>query len=131
MEKFSLEANGYSRTEVNAFVSEVLKQTEKMLAKVNSQEQQIKDLKEVVAHYKSFEETLKKTIADEERDKVIAKAKNDASRIINDALKQAEKIARDKALLERNIKLYKKKLDLILEQQKIIVDKIDEIRIEE
>ena len=131
MEKFSLEANGYSRTEVNAFVSEVLKQTEKMLAKVNSQEQQIKDLKEVVAHYKSFEETLKKTIADEERDKVIAEAKNDASRIINDALKQAETIARDKALLERNIKLYKKKLDLILEQQKIIVDKIDEIRIEE
>lgn len=131
MKKFSLESNGYNRTEVNEFVKEVVKQTEKMMDKVNKQEKQIKSLEEEIDYYKKFEETLKKTIIEETNERIITEAKNDASRIINDALKRAESIESEKELLEKNMRLYKKKLKLILEQQKIIVDKIDELEIEE
>lgn len=131
MKKFSLEANGYNRTEVNEFIKEVAYQSEKMLEKVSKQEKQIQRLEKEIDHYKEFEENLKKTIIEETNEKIITEAKADASRIVNDALKRAEQIDSEKKLLERNIKLFKKKLNLLLEQQKIIVDKIDELEIEE
>lgn len=131
MKKFSFETNGYNRLEVNKFVQEVLEQSEKMVAKVNKQDEQIKELEKEIEHYKKFEESLRKTIIEETNERIITEAKNDASRIINDALKKAEVIDSERKMLEKNIRLYKKKLKLILEQQKIIVDKIDELEIEE
>ena len=40
MEKFSLEQNGYNREEVNQFVGDVIKQTENIVKKCKSQQEE-------------------------------------------------------------------------------------------
>ena len=41
MEKFSYEANGYNRNEVNQFIIDVIKETEGIMTKVKSQNNEI------------------------------------------------------------------------------------------
>ena len=131
MEKFSYEANGYNREEVNQFVNDVIKETEDMVAKYEQQESELKDLQEEMKHYKQLEASLKEAFTKEKSNQIITEAKKDASEIINDALVQAEKIEAQRKLLERNIEIFKKKLRLIIEQQQVIADKIDELEIED
>lgn len=131
MEKFSHETNGYNREEVNQFISDVIKETEGMVDKYKQQEEQINTLQEEMTYYKKLEASLRETMTKEESEKIIMDAKKDASEIINDALNRAEEIETQRKRLERNMELFKKKLKLILEQQKVVVDKIDELEIED
>ena len=59
MDKFSYEANGYNRDEVNQFVNDVIKETEDIVKRVESQRDEIIYLKKELAHYKELEDTLK------------------------------------------------------------------------
>ena len=52
MEKFSYEANGYNRNEVNQFIIDVIKETEGIMTKVKSQNNEISSLKRELEHYK-------------------------------------------------------------------------------
>ena len=131
MEKFSHETNGYNREEVNQFIGEVINESDDMLKKFKQQQEQINLLQEELTHYKKLETSLKDVMAKEESEKIILDAKKDASEIIKDALDRAEKVETQRQLLERNMRIFKKKLKLILEQQKVIVDKIDELEIED
>ena len=105
MEKFSYEANGYNRREVNDFVNDVITQTEGIITKCKEQREEIKKLKEELNHYRAIENTLKdavmkaemagdniKKMAREESNMLITDAKHNASRIVNEALLKAEKI---------------------------------------
>ena len=58
VEKFSYEANGYNRSEVNQFVSDVITQTEGMISSCQSQKEEIIQLKAQLAHYKSIEDKI-------------------------------------------------------------------------
>ena len=58
MDKFSYEANGYNRDEVNQFVNDVIKETEDIVKRVESQRDEIIYLKKELAHYKELEDTL-------------------------------------------------------------------------
>ena len=131
MKQFSYEANGYNREEVNQFLNDVVHETEHMATLYKEQEQQINDLQERINHYKSLETTIKDAVTSEESEQIIMAAKKDASEIINDALKRAEEVDAQRKLLEKNMEIFKKKLKLIMEQQHIIVDKIDELEIED
>lgn len=144
MNKFSLEANGYNRAEVNKFIDDVITQTESIINRVKKQAKEIKDLKEELNKYKAMEETMKNSIykseiagndikrqAIEESKLIIADAKRNASRIVNDALIRSEKIELKVEVLERNMRIFKKKLKLIVEQQLSVVEEIDELKIEE
>ena len=51
MEKFSYEANGYNRVEVNQFVSDVIKQTEGIITKCREQRENINNLKSELDDY--------------------------------------------------------------------------------
>ena len=97
MEKFSYEANGYNRQEVNQFVSDVIVQTEKIIKKCKAQGEMVEKLKAELEHYKTMESTLKtailkaeetgdniKRMARDERDMIVQDAKNNASRINHD-----------------------------------------------
>ena len=136
MDKFSSEANGYNRNEVNQFIQKVIYETEKLLKRIDIQQVEIKSLKQEINYYKGLINTINKAeeanedikrISREESELIISKAKNNASRIINEALLQAEKLENDKYILEKNITILREKLKVILEQQKVVLDELEEL----
>ncbi len=143
MEKFSYEANGYNRHEVNQFVGDVIKETEGIIARVKQQKSEIERLKKELEHYKNLEETLKmsiiraekqgeeiKRMARSEGELIINEAKANASRIVNDALIRSEKIENNADILEKNMKIFKRKLKLIMEQQMAVVEEIEVLELD-
>lgn len=144
MDKFSLEANGYSRSEVNKFIDDVIANTESMIKRVKSQQLEINNLKEEIVKYKKMEETLKGSMykaeeastnirkqAMDEGKIIVEEARRNASRIVNDALLRAEKIELKADVLERNVRIFKKKLKLVIEQQLAVVDEIEILDIDD
>lgn len=143
MKKFSYEDNGYNRSEVNQFISDVIKQTEGIIKKCRVQSEEIEKVKKELSHYKSLEENLKtaiikaeetgdniKRMAREERELIVKDAKNNASRIVNEALLRAEKIENQADTLERNMKIFKRKLKVIMEQQMAVVEEIEVLELD-
>ncbi len=143
MEKFSYEANGYNRVEVNQFVSDVITQTEGIITKCKEQRVQIDKLKSELEHYKNLERTLNlaiikaeetadniKKVARDESEMIVEDAKHNASRIVNEALLKADKIQTKADTLEQNVKIFKRKLKLIMEQQLAVVDEIEVLELD-
>lgn len=144
MEKFSYEANGYNRNQVNQFVEEVITQTEGIIKRCKEQKNEIENLRQELEHYKNIETSLKdaiiraeeagdniKRMAREESEMIVTDAKHNASRIVNDALLKAEKIEVQSERLQNNIKIFKRKLKLIVEQQMEVVDEIEVLDLDE
>ena len=143
MEKFSYEANGYNRREVNQFVNDVITQTEGIITKCRAQTAEIEKLKAELEHYKTLENTLKtaiikaeetgdniKRMARQESEIIVSDAKHNASRIVNEALLKAEKIENNADMLEKNMKIFKRKLKIIVEQQMAVVEEIETLELE-
>ena len=144
MDKFSLEHNGYNKSEVNKFVDDVITQTEDIVNRVRKQSKEIKELKEELEKYKRMEDSLKSSIfkaeetgnnikkqAIEEAKVIVEDAKRNASRIVNEALLRSEKIEIKADTLERNMRIFKRKLKLIVEQQMSVVDEIEDLKLNE
>ncbi|MDD6418670.1 MAG: DivIVA domain-containing protein [Clostridium sp.] len=144
MDKFHYEANGYNRSEVNAFIERVIRETEGIINKCQEQKDEIKDLKDKLESYKILEDSINKSIvnaektsdnikrlAREEANVIVSDAKNNASRIVNDALIRAERIEQQADVLERNIKIFKRKLKIIVEQQLAVVEEIEVLDLDE
>ena len=143
MEKFNYEENGYNKKEVNQFVGEVIRETEAIITRVKKQNKEIEDLKKELEKYKAMEESLKnsllkaeetsdniKKMARAEREIIINDAKSNASRIVNEALIRAEKIENNTDILERNMRIFKRKLKSIVEQQLAVVEEIEILELE-
>ncbi len=143
MEKFHYEQNGYSRSEVNHFVDEVIKNTEGIIVKCREQQKELDKLKKEVAHYQTIERTLNeamvntqvasdniKRMAHEEAEMIITDAKHGANRIVNEALLKAEKIEQEADMLAKNMKIFKRKLKIIVEQQMAVVEEIETLELE-
>ncbi|MDD6878939.1 MAG: DivIVA domain-containing protein [bacterium] len=144
MNKFNIEEYGYSKVEVNKFIDDVISQTEAIIKRVKKQNQEIKELKQQLETYKKMEDTLKNSMfkaeeasnnikrqALEEGKIIVSDAKKNASRIVNDALIRSEKIELKAENLERNARIFKKKLKLIIEQQLSVVEEIEELKLED
>jgi cell division initiation protein len=143
MEKFGYEENGYNKEEVNQFISDVIKETEAIVNRVKKQEVEIERLKKEIDFYKNNHnftttsiiraeeagENIRK-IALEESEIIINNAKQNASRIINEALIKAEKLENHTRRLEESLKIYKTKLKIIIEQQKVVIDEMDKISLD-
>ena len=140
MDKFNTGLAGYKKEEVNKFVSDVVKQVEIMLADLKTKDIEITELKKSLEHYKNMENTFNrailiaedasnqiKRIARDEGVSLIEEAKKNASRIVNDALIQAEKTQTETAQLKRNIITFKRRLRNIIESQLDLVDDIDHL----
>ena len=141
--RFSVEENGYNKAEVNKLIDDVIVQTEGIIERVKKQSKEIKELKEELEKYKRMEDTLKSSMykaevasnnikkqAIDEGKMIVEDAKRNASRIVNDALIRSEKIELKADTLERNVRIFKKKLKLIVEQQLAVVDEIEELDLE-
>ena len=71
-----------------------------------------------------------KRMAREEAELVISDAKSNASRIVNESLLRAEKIENKADLLEKNMKIFKRKLKIIMEQQMAVVEEIEVLELD-
>ena len=140
MDRFTITDKGYSVQEVNKFIESVIGQTEGMLAKMKAQQKEVEQLKRDIDNYKRIEKDLKSALfraeqssneikkqAYDERNIIIEDARRNASRIVNDALLRAEKIELKTDTLERNMRIFKKKLKLVVEQQLSVIDEIEEL----
>ena len=140
MEKFTTSKDGYNKNEVNKFVNDVIIEVESMISKLKEKDRKIEELTKTIEKYNNIELTLNKTIlmaentsnemkklAKEEAENLISDAKKNASRIVNEALLEAEKTQIESIRLKKNIVLFKKKLKIILENQIDMVDEIDNI----
>lgn len=143
MDKFSISQNGYNVREVNKFVDDVITQTEGMLSKMKTLKAENERLKAELQRFDGIEKELKDALfkaeqsgseikkqAYEERNTIIEDARKNASRIVNDALLRAEKVEIKADTLERNMRIFKKKFKLIVEQQMSVVDEIDELELD-
>ena len=152
MEKFNRTLRGYDPEEVNAFLDKIINQVEGMVNEMKEKDIKIselqtlelenRNLKEKLAQYERMESTLNKTIimaqktseqvklaAHQESETLIEDAKNNANRIVNEALLRAEKTEEEAALLRRNIKIFKKRVKDIIEAQLEVVGEFDQIEI--
>lgn len=143
LEKFSYETNGYNRDEVNKFINDVIVQTENIVSRCRKQRDEIESLKKELEHYKNLEKSLNmailkaeetgdniKRMARDEAEMIIGDAKGNASRIVNESLLRAEKIENRADILERNLKIFKRKLRIIVEQQMAVVDEIEVLELD-
>lgn len=143
MEKFSYETDGYNRDEVNKFINDVIVQTENIVSRCRKQRDEIESLKKELEHYKNLEKSLNmailkaeetgdniKRMARNEAEMIIGDAKGNASRIVNESLLRAEKIENRADILERNLKIFKRKLRIIVEQQMAVVDEIEVLELD-
>ena len=142
MEKFTITDKGYSVPEVNKFIDNVISHTESMLDKMKKQQKEIEIMKKELDNYKKVEQELKgalfkaeqsstdiKKQAYDEKNVIIEEARRNASRIVNEALLRAEKIELRADTLERNMRIFKKKLNLVVEQQLSVIDEIEELEL--
>lgn len=144
MKKFSKEFNGYNKNEVNSFLNDVIRETEKVLAKLERQQNEITNLKAQIIHYQDIERSLnlalnnaeqvgdniRRTATNDAR-LIIDEAKRNANRIVNDALIRSEKIELKTEQAERNLRTFKRRLRSIVEQQLEVVEEIEILEIEE
>lgn len=144
MEKFSYETNGYNRSEVNKFVEEVITQTEGIISKYKAQKNEIESLRQELQRYRNMEVSLKdaiiraeeagdniKRMAREESNMIVIDAKHNANRIVNEALLKAEKIEVKAENIENNMRIFKRKLKLIMEQQMAVVEEIEVLKLDD
>ncbi len=142
MDKFTITEKGYSVKEVNDFIDNVIAQTESMLGKMKKQQRDVIFLQKQIESYQKLENELKSALvraehskddiikqAQIEKDTIIEDAKKNASRIVNDALLRAEKVELKTETLERNMKIFEKKLKLVVEQQLAVIDEIEELEL--
>ncbi len=150
MEKFSRTLRGYDPEEVNAFLDQIINQVEKMVVEIKEKDVKINELnalvdenmrlKEKIEQYERLEGTLNRAIfmaqktsdqikvtARQESEIIIEDAKNNANRIVNEALLRSDKIEMESTLLKRNINIFKRKLRSIIEQQLEMVEDIEKV----
>ena len=144
MNKFNKEFNGYNKNEVNAFLSDVIVQTEKLLAKLEIQQNEINSLKNQIIHYQDIERSLNLALnnaqeagesirhnARYEAKSIVDEAYRNANRIVNDALIRSEKIDLKTENAIKNLRVFKNRLRRIVEQQLEVVEEIEILEIEE
>lgn len=142
MKKFSYEDNGYSRREVNDFVDEVLKETETIVSKLKNQQSEIEKLQKEVDYYREMKDMMKnaltraeessnkiKKMAIEESEILIRDAKDNASRIVNEALLKAKQTEEERTRIEKNMKVFKEKLRNNMQENMHIIEEIDKMEL--
>ena len=139
VEKFRVGLSGYSKDDVNKFVSDVTEEYENLLNKLKESDEKVRSLEAELVHYKQLENSLNRAImlaeettnnikksAYDESKVIVDDAKKNASRIVNTALLRAESIERENESLRRKVSSYKKRFKDLLEENLDELEKIDE-----
>ncbi len=142
MERFSSSFKGYNIEEVNRFVDEMTKEYSSIIDKLKSKDYEIAELKRKVEDlekkansnslgtiYNGGEEITR--LAKNEARMIIDDAKKNASRIVNDALLEADKIEFKAETLKRNMTVFKRRMRTIVKSQLETIEDIEEIKLDE
>ncbi len=152
MEKFNRTLRGYDPEEVNAFLDNIISQVETIIQDNKKKDEQIieltklaeenKRLNEKLETYRRMEATLNKAIvmaektseqiklnAHNESELLISDARQNANRIVNEALIRAEKTEREAQILKRNLNVFKRRIRDIVEAQLEVVEELDKIEL--
>lgn len=156
MEKSINALRGESSDEIMKYLNEVMKRLSQIESENSLKDRQIYNydlevkrlqqenlnLCNQLNYYKQIEATLNNSMnmirntgeqiranSLKERDVIINDAKNNASRILNDALLRAEKVGNEAAVLKKNIVVYKNKVRSLIQCQLETIDDIDKIDI--
>lgn len=129
---------GFKKEDVSDFVDYVIKKTEENILTIKRQHEEILKLQDELATYKRLENNYhnlnrqaeeqiseKKALAKKESEMIISEAKNNANKIVNDALLKAHEVKKQQEQLNRNIYNYKKKLRSMLIAQLEEVEEIE------
>ena len=138
MKKFSYENSGYNKEEVNSFIDEVINNTEYVINTCKEQRQEIEELKKELIYYRNIIDKVENTSSNEEASKIrkkalkdaediITSAKNNASMIVNDALIKAYELNAKNEALEKDYRLFKKKLEVLTNEYKIVLDELNKL----
>lgn len=142
MERFNSSFRGYNIEQVNKFVDEMTKEYASIIEKlkdkdreISSLNSQIKDLQEKIKNnnlgqiYGATDELSR--LAKHEARTIIDDAKKNASRIVNDALLEAEKIEYKADNLRRNMVVFKRRMRTIVKSQLETIEDIEDIKLED
>ena len=152
MEKFNRTLRGYDPDEVNRFLDQVIQQVEHIVKENKEKDARIKELEhfeqenrrlvQKLEQYEKVEGTLNRAIvmaqktsdqmrasAHQEAEVILDDAKKNANRIVNEALLKAEKAEDEAARLNRNMKIFKRRVKEIIEAQLEVVEEIDQVNI--
>lgn len=146
MQRFKRSFNGYDVNEVNAFFDRVIKHVESIVKEetrikeeIIKKDNKILELENELRRYKIIEEDLQnslknaqenseyiKRVAKSEGSAIINEARTNANRIVSDALIRAERVENESLELKKNIKVFKSKVRLMLNEQLDILDEFKE-----
>lgn len=142
MERFNSSFKGYNIDEVNRFVDKMTKEYGAIINKLRSKDAEIERLKREIEElktssnknsignlYSSSEEITR--LAKYEARTIIDDAKKNASRIVNDALLEAEKIETRAETLRRNMVVFKRRMRTIVKTQLDTIEDIEEIKLDD
>lgn len=152
MEKFNRTLRGYDPDEVNHFLDQVIQQVEQIVKENKEKDARIKELEhfeqenrrlvQKLEQYEKVEGTLNRAIvmaqktsdqmrasAHQEAEVILSDAKKNANRIVNEALLKAEKAEDEATRLNRNMKIFKRRVKEIIEAQLEVVEEIDQVNI--
>lgn len=142
MERFNSSLNGYNIQEVNKFVDDMTREYGSIIDKLKSRDAEIERLKKEITLleekanknmlgniYSSSEEITR--LAKNEARTIIDDARKNASRIVNDALLEAEKIELRAETLRRNMVVFKRRMRTIVKSQLETIDDIEDIKLED
>lgn len=142
MERFNSSFKGYNIEEVNRFVDEMTREYSSIIDKLKARDSEIAALKRENEELKSKINTNSlgnlysaneeiTRLAKQEARMVIDDAKKNASRIVNDALLEAEKIEMKAENLRRNMVVFKRRMRTIVKSQLETIDDIEEVKLED
>lgn len=142
MERFNSSFKGYNIEEVNRFVDEMTREYSSIIEKLRAKDTEIASLKReneelrtkasnnTLGNLYSANEEITR-LAKQEAKMLIDDAKKNASRIVNDALLEAEKIEMKAENLRRNMVVFKRRMRIIIKSQLDTIDDIEEIKLED
>lgn len=139
MRKFRTSFSGYNKSDVNAFVSEVVKEYESILDKLKTSTREMEYLNKELNKYKELEKTLGDTLlvaqeaslnaqksAITEGKLIVEDAKSNASKIINNSLIKAQNIEKEAEELKRKVISYKRRFIAMIQTQLDDVNSFDD-----
>lgn len=142
MERFSNAFKGYNIEEVNKFVDEMTKEYGSIITKLKAKDAEIERLKNentelqrkinnnsLGSIYNGGQEITR--LAQNEAKTIIDDAKKNASRIVNEALLEAEKIEYKTENLKRNMTVFKRRMRTIVKSQLDTIEDIEELKLDE
>lgn len=143
MKKFDTVFRGYDKSQVQAFLDDVIKNYEILLRKSQKTQEENTKLIEQIKYYQNIEDRMNRAIynaesasdlikknARREAELLVTEARHNASRIINDALLKAEKAQNHADQLKRNTNVLKRRLRQIIQNQLDVIEEMDNVDFE-